>query len=253
MHENILIVEDDENLSNNLKDLLEEAGYYVSIANNGEQGISLAKESSPDLILCDIMMPGIDGYKVKETLAKDPLAVSIPFLFLTAKATLDDIRKGMLLGADDYIVKPYRAKELLRSIQIRLERKQQFKHGIINQDADNSKRLTYDDRILIKIKEGSAIVNISDIACITALSEYSQIELNSGELYVVRKLLKQWEDLLPENDFLRIHRSTIININCIKKIEKWFNRAMKISMKCLKKDFIVSQRYTSKIKANLSV
>ena len=253
MHENILVIEDDQNLMGNLKDLLEEAGYNVFLAKNGTQGISLAKEKHPDIILCDIMMPEKDGYKVKQELKSDSSTVGIPFIFLTAKSTLEDFRTGMQLGADDYIVKPYRAKDLLESIQVRLKRKEELSHTEIVTNEELQKKFNYTDRILVKAKNESKFVNIENILCISAESEYSQIELASGEKLTLRKLLKEWEDLLPKNDFIRIHRSTIININHISKIENWFNRSMKIYLLNSKREFIVSQRYTSKIKSGLGL
>lgn len=253
MHEKILVIEDDLNVIGNLKDLLEEAGFEVTLARNGAEGISAALNNPPDLILCDIMMPGTDGYKVKSELKNDSSTVAIPFIFLTAKSSLDEIRKGMLSGADDYIVKPYRSKELLETIKVRLQRKAEFKGIIAEPKGESNRRFDYNERILISVKDQSIFVNIPDILCVSALSEYSQLELIGGEKYIVRKLLREWEDLLPENEFMRIHRSTIVNVNGIKKIESWYKRSMKVTMRYSEKEFIVSQRYTSKIKSSLGI
>ena len=119
---NILVVEDEENVRENILELLSAEGYSSYGAKDGEEGICLAKEKHPDLIICDILMPKLDGYKVLSVLTKETATARIPFIFLTAKTERDNMRKGMDLGADDYITKPFTRKELLQAIQIRLEK-----------------------------------------------------------------------------------------------------------------------------------
>ena len=118
----ILIIEDDTIMRENTAEILELAQYQVTTALNGRVGITLAKELKPDLIICDIMMPELDGYGVLHLLAKDPKTASIPFIFLTAKAEKSEMRKGMDLGADDYLTKPFDDTELLNAIESRLRK-----------------------------------------------------------------------------------------------------------------------------------
>ncbi len=118
----ILIIEDDLTLHETISNLLELEGYIIISATDGNKGINLAKKHLPDLIICDIMMPEKDGIDVINELQNDNKTELIPFIFLTAKAELKDIRKGMLSGADDYITKPFNNEDLLRSIEIRLEK-----------------------------------------------------------------------------------------------------------------------------------
>lgn len=118
----ILIIEDHREVRENLHELLELCNYEVLSAPNGEAGIQQAISAQPDLILCDIMMPGIDGYEVLATLAQHPETAAIPFIFLSARADKADIRRGMLLGADDYLTKPFEEQDLLRAIQVRLNK-----------------------------------------------------------------------------------------------------------------------------------
>ena len=118
----LLIIEDHLEVRENLQELLELCNYIVLCAPNGETGIRLALSEQPDLILCDIMMPGLDGYEVLAYLAQQPETAAIPFIFLTAKADKGDIRRGMQLGADDYITKPFEEEELLKAIQVRLHK-----------------------------------------------------------------------------------------------------------------------------------
>ena len=119
----ILVIEDHLEVRENLHELLELCNYHVISAPDGATGIQLAIAEQPDLILCDIMMPGgIDGYEVLTTLGRHPETAAIPFIFLTARADKTDIRRGMQLGADDYLTKPFEDHELLRAIQVRLHK-----------------------------------------------------------------------------------------------------------------------------------
>ncbi|MFM2375985.1 MAG: hypothetical protein RLZZ165_1082 [Bacteroidota bacterium] len=118
----ILLIEDNPEMRENTSEILVFAGYEVITANNGRLGIQKAREEMPDLILCDIMMPEMDGYGVLFLLNKDPKTAGIPFIFLTAKADKSEIRKGMNLGADDYLTKPYDEMELLDAIEGRFRR-----------------------------------------------------------------------------------------------------------------------------------
>ncbi len=123
----ILLIEDNLEMRENTAEMLDLAGYRAVTAQNGKEGIELAKREKPDLILCDIMMPEIDGYGVLHVLGKDPEVAGTPFIYLTAKTEKSDIRKGMDLGADDYLMKPFEKAELLNAIETRLKRSLVFK------------------------------------------------------------------------------------------------------------------------------
>lgn len=118
----LLIIEDNIAVRENLQEILELSEYEVVAAENGKRGVELAKAISPDLIICDIMMPDLDGYGVLRILSKRPETAGIPFIFLTAKTEKSDIRKGMNLGADDYITKPFEEDDLLEAIETRLKK-----------------------------------------------------------------------------------------------------------------------------------
>ncbi|WP_413172260.1 response regulator [Anabaena azotica] len=118
----ILIIEDETQIRLNLQEILELVDFSVVTAVNGAMGLQLAKNNNPDLILCDIMMPGLDGYEVLQELRNDPKTANIPFIFLTAKADRNDLRQGMEIGADDYITKPFEPFEIIQAIQTRLAR-----------------------------------------------------------------------------------------------------------------------------------
>jgi CRP-like cAMP-binding protein len=124
MNKKVLIIEDNDDIRENVIEILELAGYSVTSASTGKAGVELAFGDMPDIILCDIMMPELDGYGVLYMLSKRPETVAIPFIFLTAKAEHFDRRKGMEMGADDYLTKPFDDMELLAAIESRLKKKE---------------------------------------------------------------------------------------------------------------------------------
>lgn len=123
MSQLILLIEDNPEMLENIASILELAHYDVITAGNGKVGVDLAQQRNPDLILCDIMMPELDGYGVLYLLRNDPATAKIPFIFLTAKAEKTDFRTGMNLGADDYITKPFDGVDLLKVIDVRLKQR----------------------------------------------------------------------------------------------------------------------------------
>ena len=116
----VLVIEDDEDIRGDILELLEGEGYPASGAQDGLAGVAAARAHLPDLIICDIMMPGLDGFGVLDELRQDAVTATIPFIFLTAKADKSDVRRGMELGADDYLTKPVEQAALLRAIEARL-------------------------------------------------------------------------------------------------------------------------------------
>lgn len=127
MNKTILLIEDNAEMSENIVSILELEKYQVLTATNGKIGVTMAKQHHPDLILCDIMMPELDGYGVFHVLGKDDDTSSIPFIFLTAKADKSEIRTGMNLGADDYITKPFEGSDLLKVIEVRMNKSEKLK------------------------------------------------------------------------------------------------------------------------------
>jgi len=123
----ILIIEDTADIREGVVEILELAGHTVYAAANGKEGVELAKRHLPNIILCDIMMPELDGYGVLYLLHNSPETAAIPFIFLTAKADRVDLRKAMEMGADDYLTKPFDDVELLNAVESRMKKKQQQK------------------------------------------------------------------------------------------------------------------------------
>jgi DNA-binding NarL/FixJ family response regulator len=121
----ILIIEDEEQTRKNLATILRMEGYTTFVATDGRGGLELARREAPDLILCDVTMPHLDGHGVLAALRQDKITAAIPFIFLTARGERTDLRTGMNLGADDNLVKPVTATELLGAVEARLKREQQ--------------------------------------------------------------------------------------------------------------------------------
>lgn len=132
----ILLIEDNSEMAENISSILQLAHYEVIHAPNGKIGVDLAQQKRPDLILCDIMMPELDGYGVVHILNKDPDTAHVPFIFLTSKADKSDFRTGMNLGADDYITKPFDGIDLLKVVEMRLKKNELLKSNYSNTAQD---------------------------------------------------------------------------------------------------------------------
>jgi DNA-binding NarL/FixJ family response regulator len=137
----ILVIEDEPEMRRNLITILRLEKFHPLAAENGRVGVELATKETPDLILCDVMMPELDGHGVLQALRDNPDTASIPFIFLTAKGEKIDVRSGMNLGADDYLTKPVAKADLLNAIRTRLQRAAQQARPEFNPDFSSAKPL----------------------------------------------------------------------------------------------------------------
>lgn len=151
----ILIIEDNNEVRENATEILELSGYHVVSASNGKDGVAVAQAELPDLIVCDVMMPGVDGYGVLHMLRRNPPTQHTPFIFITAKTEKADIRKGMELGADDYLTKPFDGIELLNAVDVRLQKAESLKriyghetehHAEVTKATETNRALTSTER-----------------------------------------------------------------------------------------------------------
>ncbi len=203
----ILLVEDNNEIRENTGEILELAAYKVSLATNGKEGYEMAVKETPDLIVCDIMMPVLDGYGLLHLISKNEALKSIPFIFLTAKTERGDFRKGMEMGADDYITKPFTDIELLNAIESRLQKiKSQKEH------ANASKNL---NDFFDEIKNEDALEKLTDSKIINHYKKKQRIYsegnhphslyyLNSGKIrtYKINDIGKELTiSLYNEGDF----------------------------------------------------
>jgi CheY-like chemotaxis protein len=182
----IMVVEDEKDVRNTIVDLLENSGYTVISAQDGKQAIKALEYEIPDLVISDIMMPGIDGYGLLDYFQKLPGASTVPFIFLTAITDNINLRKGMTLGADDYLMKPFRAKELLQSVETQLKKKQRIDKKFEDIFLDISAYVPHELRTPLVsiigfadlIAEGKSDFNINEIIEMT-----KKIKLSSNRLH----------------------------------------------------------------------
>jgi len=176
----ILLIEDEPSMRKGMATALEMEGYSVTTASDGRRGIAVALSERPDLILCDVMMPELDGYGVLEALRNSPDGMGVPFIFLTAKGEKPDVRYGMNLGADDYLTKPCAVDDLLSAIRARLSRKtQQTQDAIANADftPDFSSSVPLEAELGLTPKEAAVLLWVaqgksnSDVSTILSNSE----------------------------------------------------------------------------------
>ena len=158
MTEKILVIEDNSEMRENICEILSMSGYLLFDAENGKDGVEIALAELPNLILCDIMMPQLDGYSVLNRLSREETTSSIPFIFLTAKADRSDMRKAMDLGADDYITKPFDDLDLISAVRSRLDK------AIRVSAAASKAPLQGMDNLLNEVKDLSDITKMSDSA-----------------------------------------------------------------------------------------
>ena len=169
----ILIIEDEQEMRRNIAALLRYKGYKPIPAENGRVGVEAARRERPDLILCDVMMPELDGFDVLRVLQADAKLALIPFIFLTAKGEKDDLRSGMNLGADDYLAKPVSNEDLVRAIETRLRRAGQQVKREFNPDFSSTaplRQLGLTPRAaeaLLWLAQGKTNVDIATILGIT--------------------------------------------------------------------------------------
>ena len=252
MRKRILIIEDDADLLDNIVSLLNDEGYIGLPAKDGDTGIKTAEELAPDLILCDIMMDGIDGYDVLKHVSKNKITQAIPFIFITGKGGWENIRLGMQLGADDYITKPFDSDELLKSIAARLKKVELYKADSINSlEHPVNEQYLSDDYIFVRENGVPTMLKINEILYINAENQYSIIRMRDTKTHMVRKPLSHWEKILPQKNFFRIHRGTIINLDYLVKIKKHVSQRYLAYLADIKKPFVISKRYASKVRKNL--
>ncbi len=254
----ILLIDDDKSILKSLTDLLALANYEVVSTDDSINGIKLAEKFNPDLIICDIMMPNLDGLGVLHQLNKNLNTLNIPFIFLTAKTEFTDIRKGMESGADDYLLKPFTPSELLRAIEVRLEKRNKLLHNLSNlksiekKSSSIKKKLSKDSFIILMNSDKPENIKVGTIVYIEAMEKYSKVVLNDGKKITVRKLMKEWDAVLPVDTFVRIHRSIIINLEFVSRMEKWFNNSFRIYLKNIEKPFEASRRYSAMLKSKIN-
>ena len=236
----ILIIDDDESFRSVIVRFLTRNGFEPLAAASGEAGLAQAKEQSPDLVLCDLEMPGMDGYSVLAALQRDPRLTALPVIFLTGRAAPDQVRMGMNLGVDDYLTKPVNLEDLINAIQARLARVRQRQVAPAPEPARALIRL--EDTFIVRTHTKRRLVKIGVITHILAYGEYSWAYWEPGERAMLRKSLKQWLTELPDGPFVRVHRGAIVNLGYLDRIEKPPGGQMQVYLRNLTDPISVSLR-----------
>jgi DNA-binding LytR/AlgR family response regulator len=247
-----LIIDDCSENIEELKGLFDQENYDVYSALNGKSGLKLITEVLPDMILCDVSMPEMNGYEVKELLSCNRDTYYLPFIFVSDSASIKEIRYGMELGADDYIVGPSTNKEIVQIVKNRLKRIDELVQSS-RIDSKNVEIPEEKDHIIINTDQKPVFLRTTDVIYVDVQSKYSTLHLVSGEEFKVKKPIKEWEEVLPKKLFFRIHKSVIVNLHYITSLDKLYKRSFIVRLKGIETPFIVSQRYSAKLRSNLMV
>ena len=252
----ILLIQSSHDDDSKIQEALENAGYITYTTAGEFDGLKIAERYPADAIVCEF-----DDFEKELNIIKglnqNSVTEYIPLLLITSTGQLAHIRAAMELGADDVLVKPINTESLLRSLNTRLRKidilKEKLTDKIIYTESAFLEKPKKIDHILVKIGKKLKIVEYSSIVCITALKEYSKFITKDGSKIVVRKSIRNWVETLPSKDFLRIHRSTIINMAFLEKIEKSSNRGYCVYLKNIPEAFPMSQRYGNLMRKTFSV
>ena len=233
------LIVDDERLAR--KDLITMLQDYKNMEVIGEatdvsSAMTAIKKLKPDVIFLDIQMPGDSGFDLLEKMKVDAKVI-----FVTA---FDEYAiRAFEINALDYLLKPINPDRLTASIE-RLE---------IEDSAEGVKtrKLNYDDRLFLMLSNKMSFLKLKDILSIQSAGDYSEVFVKNSSKELTLKSMKEWEARLPSTYFVRIHRSTIVNMEYIDKIEEWFNYSYRVYIKGIEKPYVMSRRYTTKLKEML--
>lgn len=242
----ILVIDDQSSEEYDFEAFFSSDDYIINTAMGLTSGVAIAQRYLPDLIICNLKREA-DGISLINELNGSDITMTIPLVYLSSNDDPDIIRKIINSGADAYLVKPFAREDLVNAVEIRLRKYDEIKNRmmkICEESLEAEEKIPQrNDHILITIGTRLHFIKFDHIICITALKEYSKIHTFNKQNIIVRKSLKSWIDLLPANNFLRIHRSTIINIEAIEKIKK-NGRSYIVYLKTIAAPFDLSRRYS---------
>lgn len=234
-----IIVDDEELARFDLRSLLNKYNNIniVGEAADVKSAIELINENNPDVIFLDIQLQRATGFDLLEK-----VETSAKIIFVTA---YDQYAiKAFDINALDYLVKPVDEERLAESIE-RLGNLTEF-------SKDEVSAFNYNDAVFLEHDTSYFFVKINTIILVNAAGPYTEVITSKGNKILAHKSMKEWETRLPENSFVRIHRSTIVNIDFIEKIEKWFNYSYKVHVKNIEKPLSISRRYIADIRARMT-
>jgi two-component system, LytTR family, response regulator len=235
---NALVV-DDERLAR--KDLISLLGAHEHITVVGEaddapSAVKAIKKLNPDVIFLDIQMPGDSGFDLL-----DRTEVEAHIIFVTA---YDEYAiRAFEVNALDYLLKPVSPERLAKALE-KLDLKER-------ENVARTRRLDYSDRLFLMLGRSFRFLKVSSLVTVTAAGDYSEVLTVDGTRGLTLKSMKEWETRLPPQHFVRIHRSTIINMECIERVEEWFNYSFRIYLKGIAEPCVISRRYATRLKDRL--
>jgi two-component system LytT family response regulator len=232
-----IIVEDERLARKELISLLEEFDNIEVVGEAGDvpSAVECIKAQHPDILFLDIQMPGESGFDLLEK-----IDFSGHIIFVTA---FDEYAiRAFEVNALDYLLKPVSPQRLQTAIS-------RIENGGALQIA--KKELKYDDRLFVMVGNQMRFFKISEIICIHAVGDYSKVILTKPPSGLVLKTMNEWEKRLPSNCFSRIHKSTLINLEFVEKVEKWMNYSYRVYMKEIKEPVVLSRRYAKQLKERL--
>ena len=242
----ILVIQNNSGQDFEFRDILESSGFNIYITENETDGLKIAGTYLPDVIICQIDN-NENELKVIKTLNDNTATECIPLIIVTTTNQSVHTRAAMELGADDVLVKPFGASSLLASVKKRLRKIEIIRASETEKitSADNSfyNHTKIVDHILVKLGTKLKLVEFGKIVCITAFKECTRIITDDTFKIIVRRSMKNWTEILPPKDFLRIHRATIINMSFLEKIEKNGFRSYNVHLKNISEPFPMSQRF----------
>lgn len=244
----ILIIEDNKNQQFDYAELFEHTEYEPHIAFGKVNGIEIMLRYMPDAVIID-MSDDEEGIALLQHISRNPQISTIPSFFLLSELDYTTFRMVMNAGAEDVFLKNEVSESIAEAISNRIKKQnriiQKTKKNLKEEFDGEKETKNNQDHVLVKIRNKLELVKFDDISCIMAEKEYSKIKTRNNKKIIIRKSLRSWLELLPENQFLRIHRSTIINIEEIEKIEKIKTRTYVVYLKNCSEPFELSQRYTN--------
>jgi len=237
-HFKALIVDDERLARKDLISLLKPYGRVTVVgeADSVPAAVKAIRKLNPDVIFLDIQMPGDSGFDLL-----DKAEVEARIIFVTA---YDEYAiRAFEVNALDYLLKPVNPERLARALE-KLE----------DQESDQPvkvRSLDYDDRLFLMMGKHFKFLKVNAILTITAEGDYSEVLAADGSRGLILKSMKEWETRLPARHFLRIHRSAIINMEHIDRVEEWFNYTFKVYLKGVAEPFVISRRYATRLKDRL--
>ena len=235
---NALVV-DDERLAR--KDLISLLGAHDNITVVGEaddvpSAVKAIEKLCPDVIFLDIQMPGDSGFDLL-----DRTEVEARIIFVTA---YDEYAiRAFEVNALDYLLKPVDPERLAKALE-KLELQEQ-------ETVARTRRLDYSDRLFLMLGRNFKFLKVNSLVQVTAAGDYSEVLTSDGNKGLTLKSMKEWETRLPPQHFVRIHRSTIINMDFVDRVEEWFNYSFRVYLKGIEEPCVISRRYATRLKDRL--